>query len=261
MTPLSARLTFLGLIALAGAISANALYMQPPAETRRAASETRDDRKPTEDETVGREEKSAADKGPLAPYREPAERSVRAAPPKQPEEAPAALRSRSEPPREGRATPRARTPESPPRKEVVRAIQRELAHRDYRVDRRDGRVELSTRLAVLLYEYDSGLTLTGRPSEALLEQILFGPFQGAGTEDPVRRFEADPDLVARVQTILSRLGFGNLEGTGRLGPDTRSALREFAHFRDLRPDGRLTPRLLLELSDISDESVVEGRLR
>lgn len=257
MTPLSARLTFLGLIALAGAISANALYMQPPAETRRAAGETQDDRKPTEDETVGQEEKIAADKGPLAPYREPAERSVRAAPPKQPEEAPAARRPRSE----ARATPRARAPQSPPRKAVVRAIQRELAHRDYRVDRRDGRVDLSTRLSVLLYEYDSGLTLTGRPSEALLEQILFGPFQGAGTEDPVRRFEADPDLVARVQTILSRLGFGNLKGTGRLGPDTRSALREFALFRDLRPDGRLTPRLLLELSDISDEPVVEGRLR
>ncbi len=260
MTPLSARLTFLGLIALAGAISANALYMQPPAETRRAAGETQDDRKRAEDETVGREEKSAADKRPLAPYREAAERSDEITPPKLAEEAPA-RRPQSKPPREARATRRTRAPQSAPRKEVVRAIQRELAHRDYRIDRRDGRVDLSTRLAILLYEYDIGLTLTGRPSEALLEQILFGRFHGAGTDDPVTRFEADPDLVARVQNALSRLGFGNLEGTGQLGPDTRSALREFAHFRDLRPDGRLTPRLLLELSDVSDEPVVQGKLR
>lgn len=253
MTPLSARLTFLGLIALAGAISANALYMQPAPETRRVADKTQDDRKRAEDATISREETSAEEKRTFAPYREPTEPSATATPPRRAEETPG-QHARSE-------LPRASAAKSPPRKEVVRAIQRELVHRDYRVGRRDGRVDISTRLAILLYEYDSGLTLTGRPSEALLEQILFGPFHAAVAEDPVMRFESDSDLVARVQQVLSSLGFGNLEDTGRLGPETRSALREFAHFRDIRPDGRLTPRLLLELSDVSDQPIGQGRVR
>jgi len=259
MTPLSARLTFLGLIALAGAISANALYMQPPAKTRQAVEKQESEQEQAVS-IATREENSPAEKGPLAPYRETEERSARAASPEQPRET-QAPRPRSETAREERATPRRPTPQAPPRREVVRAIQRELSHRDYPVDRRDGNVDISTRLAILLYEYDGGLTLTGRPSEVLLEQILFGPFHGAGAEAPATRFETDPELVARVQRVLSRLGFANLEATGELGPDTRSALREFAHFRDLRPDGRLTPRLLLELADISDEPIVQGELQ
>jgi hypothetical protein len=259
MTPLAARLTFLGLIVLAGAISANALYMQPPAETRQAVEKQK-----SEQEQVGsitaREADSPAAKRAVAPYRETEERSARPASPEQPRQTRAG-RPRSETAREERATPRRRASPEPPRREVVRAIQRELSHRDYPIDRRDGDVDLSTRLAILLYEYDSQLTLTGRPSEVLLEQILFGPFRGAGAEPPVTRFETDRELVANVQRVLSRLGFANLESTGQLGPDTRSALREFAHFRDLRPDGRLTPRLLLELADVSDEPIVQGELQ
>lgn len=259
MTPFSARLTFLGLMVLAGSIAANALYMQPPADTKPALAE----RSKAGDRVgaiISREEKSAAGKGPLIrpPQHERRTGAADAQPRAQPERI---RRQRADPPPRARTPPRNRTAHPAPRRELVRAIQRELWHRDYQIDRRDGQLDLATRLAILRYQYNSSLNLTGRPSEALLEQILFGPFRGAHAEDPVARFEADRELVARVQRMLSRLGFANLKGTGLLGTETRSALRDFAQFRDLRPTGRLTPRLLLELADVTDEPLVQGGLR
>ncbi len=255
MTPFAARLTFLGLIVLAGAISWNALFMQPAGETRPTEAK-RGESTETAAKAEDSEQKSAASKGPLAVQ----PKTDRADASKQPAR-PARQRAKEETTREAPPPPRIRPPQRPPKPEIVRAIQRELLHRDYRIERRDGQVDLATRIAVLLYEYNSGLTLTGRPSEALLERILFGPFRGADTEDPVTVMEADAELVAQVQVMLSRLGFANLKATGRLGVETRSALREFAQFRDLRPEGRLTPRLLLELADVTGEPIVLGGLR
>jgi hypothetical protein len=259
MTPFAARLTFLGLIVLAGAISWNALFMQPPGETRPTASK-RGESSETAAKAEDGEQKSAATKGPLAVQPEADRRATRASTSEKPTR-PTGQRAKEDTHREERAPPRSRIPERPPDPAIVRAIQRELLHRDYRIERRDGQADLATRIAVLLYEYNSGLSLTGRPSEALLERILFGPFRGADTENPVDRLEADTELVAQVQVMLSRLGFANLDDTGRLGADTRSALREFAQFRDLRPEGRLTPRLLLELADVTGEPIVLGGLR
>ncbi len=231
MRPLAARLTFFGFLLLAGAIAANALYMQP-------APETADDTRGTEPQasrspdvgpaTVGESARPAQDRAASAPPRVP--------PAKRP--APAA-----------------------PRPAIVRAVQRELAHRDYVIKHRDGQIDTQTRLAILQYQFDTGAILTGRPSEALLESILFGPFQSASRADPVAQLEADGKLVASVQGALSRLGFASLEQNGRLGQQTRDALRQFAEFVDLRPDGRLSPRLLLELIDMTDEAISPGGAR
>jgi hypothetical protein len=259
MTPFAARLTFLGLIVLAGAISWNALLMQPSGETRPTAAK-RGESTETASKVQESEQKSAAKKGPLAVPPEADEAATRAETSKKPAR-PDRQRAKEDTHDEERRPPPSRVSQRPPEPAIVRAIQRELLHRDYRIERRDGQVDLATRIAILLYEYNSGLTLTGRPSEALLERILFGPFRGADTGDPVDRMETDTELVAQVQVMLSRLGFANLKATGRLGADTRSALREFAQFRDLRPKGRLTPRLLLELADVTGEPIVLGGLR
>lgn len=246
MTPFSARLTLFGFVCLAGAIAANALYFQEPlkdspritgsleqgGEQRSAAPS----QEPEKDAPA-----TAAPKGNLQPIAGRGETDRAAAPDRETPAGPPA----------GRA-PLERPAQSAPQ-EVISAIQRELAYRDYLVNRRDGKLDTSTRVAVLSYQYDNGMILTGRPSESVLRHILFGPFQAAPERDRVARMEADRALVARVQLVLSRLGFGNLRESGRLGPDTRNALREFGAFRDLPRDGRLSPRLLLELADVTDE--------
>lgn len=244
MTPFSARLTFFGFVCLAGAITANALYFQEPLEKTREItgsvpqSETPEAQAPAQ--PGGPEDRAeAAPKGDLQPV-------------------PGGAQTAAPEGRGPRVIERpAHTVPLPPR-EVIRAIQRELAYRNYIVNRRDGELDTSTRIAIVTYQYDNGLTLTGRPSERLLEQILFGPFQAAPETARVARLEADQTLIARVQRILSQLGFGNLPESGRLDADTRQALREFSAFRDLPGEGRLSPRLLLELADMTDEPLVGG---
>jgi peptidoglycan hydrolase-like protein with peptidoglycan-binding domain len=248
MKPLSARVAFLGFLFLVGAIATNALYFQrtPESETEAARSTTAAAR------SAGRDSASrpARKTGRLEKRRkaaaEAAQKSARrdytgALPPDE-----------STPPSASLSTP------MPPR-EVIRGIQRELAHRDYQPERTDGRLDLSTRVAILNYQYDSGVALSGRPSEDLLKQILFGPYFSAGTGNRLVRLENDEALVGQVQGILSRLGFASLAEDGRMDRETRQALRKFARFRDLRADGRLSPRLLLELADLTDERLIGGR--
>lgn len=238
MTPFSARLTLLGFLALVGAFAANALFLQEPLD--------RDAR------VTGSVAQSGQDSAarPAATKEQAAEAAPKGD-----------LQTIARQARDAEAESRpsaAKRPAAPPPPEVVRAIQRELAFRNYAIDRRDGELDQATRLAILNYQYDTGLPLTGQPSEELLKHILFGPFQSAPDVARVRRLENDRDLVANVQRILSGLGFGNLSDSGRLGPDTREALREFAAFRDLPLDARLSPRLLLELADVTDAPLRPG---
>jgi len=233
MRPIFARLAFGGFIVLSGAIATNALYFQQPMETK--------------SHVTGSVSSELAKDAPR-----PASESDR----KPSTSAP--LQSKQKPADEQKARPAPKTSKAPSR-DVVRAIQRELAQRNYEVARRDGRLDVSTRLAILNYQYQAGLKLTGKPSEAILRQILFGPYEVAQKNARIARLEADRALVGRVKRILSGLGFANLKANGRMSAATRRALRQFAQFRDLRPDGRLSPRLLLELSDITDEPIVRGR--
>jgi len=240
MTPFSARLTFFGFVCLAGAIAANALYFQEPLENRLQSTgsvsepETRDSL-PRAPQSAAEKPAQAAAKGDLQPIAGSADQKR----PTMPRAQPTRQANQGTTPTADRA--------------VIRAIQRELAYRNYVVNRRDGQLETSTRLAILNYQYDNGMVLTGQPSQSLLEGILFGPLQAAPDSGRAERLEADQALVARVQRILSRLGFGNLQDHGRLEADTREALRAFAAFSDLPRDGRLSSRLLLALADVTDE--------
>ena len=56
--------------------------------------------------------------------------------------------------------------------ETVRAIQRELNLRGYEVGTPDGKRGLVTEAAIMAFEYDHAMALTGEPTEALLMQIL-----------------------------------------------------------------------------------------
>lgn len=259
MTPFSARLTFLGFLALAGAITTNALYFQEPLETKSGVTGSVAETEEKAAKTLREKAEKPAETGDTND-RQLAGRSAKAdrgVPPGDANRPSAARQTAARQPQDETTAPRVAPARPLPPEEIIRAIQRELAYRNYAIDRHDGELDVATRLAILNYQYDTGMTLTGRPSEGVLEDILFGPFQAAPDGRRIARIEADSALVARVQTLLSRLGFANLPRTGRLGADTRRALREFAAFRDLRPDGRLTPRLLLELADVTDEPLLQ----
>ena len=91
--------------------------------------------------------------------------------------------------------------------DVIRAVQRELGMRGYKPGIPSGVVTAATRSAIMAFQHDHGLPLTGEPSEALLKAIVFehsgvvrAPGNSAGTEQGKR--EA-PIMTAAIKPHFS----------------------------------------------------------
>jgi hypothetical protein len=150
------------------------------------------------------------------------------------------------------AVPDTRRPASQPGAEgqdrLQFALQRELARRGYSDQLQtqgDG-----LRLAVLAYEFDSAMPLTGEPNEALLKHILFDLNQ-APRGVFADRAEANPRFVMAVQEKLLGLGFFSGVLSGRMDVWTAGAVKDFQRYRRLDLTGRLTEVTLLELISYS----------
>jgi peptidoglycan hydrolase-like protein with peptidoglycan-binding domain len=156
--------------------------------------------------------------------------------------------------------PKAAIPAEAPRAavslEIIKGVQRELARRGYRVGSEDGRIRIITREAIIAYEFDRGLALTGEPSETLLKDMIFAPVPAkAERTRSEQRFEADARLVRRVQQLLADLGFGSPAASGAMDDATRAALRQFQTNRKLAVDGALNERVLLELYVVTGKPI------
>jgi Putative peptidoglycan binding domain len=56
--------------------------------------------------------------------------------------------------------------------------------------------------------------------------------------------------VAAVQRALAAYGYGQLQPTGTLGPETRAAIEHFEHERKMPVTGQISDRLVRELSAV-----------
>jgi len=133
--------------------------------------------------------------------------------------------------------------------DVVRAVQRELSHRGYEPGPADGLVHPVTRAAVMAYEHDHGMPLTGQPTEDLLKAILFGvpPDPGGGAaREPMPQAR---EIIRSVQEALKSLGYSIASVNGRLGQDTVRAIRDFEARQGLTPSGRVSGALLIKLRE------------
>jgi peptidoglycan hydrolase-like protein with peptidoglycan-binding domain len=129
---------------------------------------------------------------------------------------------------------------------VTRAVQRELQARGYDTGTTDGVMGVMTRAAIVGFEFDHELALTGKPSQALLKSILLG---GDGTSAKARKSQsADAtSLIKSVQKSLAERGYNPGPISGQLSSATRRAIREFEVDQSLsesgRPSGQLVARL------------------
>lgn len=244
MKPFWARLVFLGFMALASAISFNALHMQgkrPPAQAiasarkeQPAQEQPAQEKPPQENHTVDHNQASAApDPVPTTP-------------------ATAALGTQVV------TTPLPEPPavaEAPPPK-VVQAIQRELKLHGYRPGTGTGpSAELATKSAIISFEFDHGLQLTGEPSETLLKSLLFSSTKGRQARAQSDKFEKNQELVREIQAILAQLGFSSVTADGAMTEGTREAIKRFEASRKLPESGKLGERLLLEIIAVSGRRI------
>lgn len=144
--------------------------------------------------------------------------------------------------------------------ETVRAVQRELHQRGYGPLVSDGNMRPLTRAAIMAYEHDHGLPLSGEASDVQLKRIVLGGpasaelapaiTTGTATVPKVATARAG-EVVRTVQELLTKAGYQPGQINGRLGEDTLRALRDFEVAKGLTPKGRISAEVLLRLSEAS----------
>jgi hypothetical protein len=216
MTPLKARLSLFAVAAIFLATAVNALFLQGERLRRLNGGS------PTSAVSVTQfplDKRPAAEPVPLTPV------SQLAAPPK------------------GQAASRVpKLAENDPK--LFNALERELTRKGYAPLAHPS--VWSLRAAVLDYEFDSGLPLTGQPTEALLKRLIFD-LDPAPRGFFADRAEADSNLVLQTQKMLLELGFFSGTLSGRVDIWTANAVKTFERYRSLPETGRLTEVTLLEL--------------
>jgi peptidoglycan hydrolase-like protein with peptidoglycan-binding domain len=238
MTPRQARVALGGFFLLAIGVTTNALYLQGAVS--------------------GATEKTAAAVRPEP--RHPAPKSAKTA--KAPEKTAAADTPQSPPqsaPKSAPKTPQAvkvrmvrvatvgetRTDEADA--DTVRAVQEELNRQGYGLIEADGVMRQPTRAAIMAFEHDHRLSLTGEASQTLLKQLVFGTpeTEGAG-EVEVRSPHAEA-IVKQIQQSLIARGYRAGAVDGQMSAETTAALRTFETDQGLVPKGRISAVVLERL--------------
>lgn len=145
--------------------------------------------------------------------------------------------------------------------EIVRGIQKGLTARGYEPGQSDGVPGLVTRAAIMAYEYDSGLVMTGEPSREVMQHLLIG-----ASGEPVKR--SGPPEVRGTQAIaivkwvarqLTGLGFAAGPGDGGMGNDLIKAISDYETAQKLPVTGRISAPLVARLAKPPAPAKVSAR--
>ncbi len=133
---------------------------------------------------------------------------------------------------------------------VIANTQSELRRRGYDVPVVSGELDAKTQAAIRAYQEQSGMQVTGRASQALLDRLQ----ASEGPSDTQTRQE----LVRTVQAELNDLGYNGGPADGVFGPSTRSAVRAYQTDNNLPVTGQVTQSLLIHMQE---HGTVSGRER
>lgn len=125
-------------------------------------------------------------------------------------------------------------------------VQEELAAHGYRPGPADGVLGAATKRAIRQYQKDAGLPVDGVVSKELLDHLKFAEPKvnaKAGSTGPSR------ELVSEAQRALAERGYYDGEIDGRLGSETREAVRRFQGDAGLPVTGVINKYLIGELSN------------
>jgi peptidoglycan hydrolase-like protein with peptidoglycan-binding domain len=168
----------------------------------------------------------------------------------------AATDRQAEPP----ARPAAQRVDAPKRSELVAQVQTALAERGLYEGVVDGLMGAGTASAVRAFEQSQGAPATGEASEKILAALLTAPMLKAEAKfetkptAPAAPTQAittgsaapNPRLMA-AQRALAKIGYGPVSIDGKLGAETRSAIRTFERDRGMPETGEPSPAVLRAL--------------
>lgn len=137
--------------------------------------------------------------------------------------------------------------------DLVHAIRRELSGRNYfpgNAFKRVGEpIDAMTMGAIMAYQYDNSLVVTGQATDALLKSFLFGVGEPVRTHDKIPPLSQEThQLVAEIQGILSAKGHYGGKIDGIFKNQTIEAVRRFERDRGLPVTGRISGLLVQELT-------------
>ncbi len=136
------------------------------------------------------------------------------------------------------------------------AIRRELSVLQYfpgsNSSRLDGHLDAMTMGAIMAYQYDRGLPVSGVASDALLKGLLFGGNKAPGQRQGPPQMSADThQLVAEMQGILSAKGHYDGKIDGIFKARTIEAVKRFERRAGLPVSGRVSGLLVQELTRLT----------
>lgn len=135
--------------------------------------------------------------------------------------------------------------------DVTRAVQRELQIRGYETGGRDGVTGAMTRGAIMAFEHDHGLPLTGRASDALLKAIVLGEGGKPGARSAKVETSEAMDVIRNVQRSLAKLGYKPGSASGKPTPETARAIRAFEADQGMAESGRISGPLIARLGRLA----------
>lgn len=141
---------------------------------------------------------------------------------------------------------------------AVMQAQRQLASLGAYSGRASGVLDQITRDAIMRYQRENSLAMSGKPDAQFLEhlQYIYHIHQAStatGSITPV----VDDRSVARAQRELQKLGYDPGPVDGKLGAKTIDAIRLFQADMQLPADGALSPALLDRLAPAKTSQVDE----
>lgn len=146
--------------------------------------------------------------------------------------------------------------------DLVRAVQRELKVLGYEAGAVDGVAGVTTRAAIMAFEWDNGLPLSAEPSQQILQGLLLGHGGNTAAGAPPDG-QPGPEAVRVIQTVqhgLATLGVGGVKVTGTITPETQRAIRLFEVREGMAETGRISGPLAARILRLSGEKrVAAGR--
>lgn len=152
--------------------------------------------------------------------------------------------------------------EAPKRSELVEQVQTALAERDLYDGVVDGLMGGATASAIRAFEQAQGLPATGEASEKLLAALLTAPLRKSEPAPAARTptaapkppapaatgSTAQPDAkLTAVQRALAKIGYGPVTIDGKMGTETRNAIKSFERDRGMPETGEPSPQVLRAL--------------